>query len=858
MPSQYHRLPPRSRVVVAARLAEQRKPPRTPIGQVLVTVAGIGAILLALAAVLGGLAAISVVNALSQGLPNPADLDSLTFAQPTIVYDRTGTIELARFQQQDRRVVTYDEIPPLLLDAVTTAEDRSFWTNGGFDPGAIAAAAVQNVTGDGSGERGASTITQQLVRARLLPPGVDQGDRYVRKVLEIIQSARLTAAFPGEAGKQKIITAYLNEAYFGHQAYGIAAAAKVYFGVTDLAKLTPAQAALLAGLIKAPSQYDPYSYAVRGSDGLLVVPAKAPAVQRRNWVLQNLATGARWTRLSAAQLQAALAEPVVLAGVQPEVAKAPQFVLQVRDQLEQMLGGAKAVETGGYKVVTTLDWNAQQLAERTITAAAIVPNLPRADAARLLAQLKMPRADRHWIANLRGKDLHDGLLVALDYRRGDVLAYVGSAGYYRTDLTSPKFQPEYDVIMAGRQPGSAFKPIVYATAFDHNVLTPGSLLLDVSTNFGGGWEPFDFDHTEVGPILVRQGLQQSLNLVAVRALQRVGNPAVADTAAQLGITFAGGRDTYLQAGLAGAIGTVETRPIDLTSAFGGLANGGLHIPPRMILSVTAPDGTQRYQAPAAPTGIQAISPQSAFLIDDVLAGNTDPSQNPVWASNLELQNTPNHRRRPAAAKTGTADQVRDIATYGFLPPPDDPSAAGLAVGVWLGNSDHSQPRTNHPATSFSASNAWRAFIRDYTKSWPVAQFKPPSGVVRAKIDAWSGGKPGPWTRDTRMEWFKEGTEPGAPGAIDQPGLLYTRACGEWRVDPVKAEYGPASWRKDVAAWVDRAKRGVGIKGPYGSRTAYRPGASSWGGPLGTDCSSHHSAGGGGPGPGPKHHRRRHH
>src|SRR6185369_15178226 len=154
---------------------------------------------------------------------------------------------------------------------------------------AIAAAAVQDATGGGgSGQRGASTITQQLVRARLLPDDVATGDRYMRKVVEIVQSARLTAAFPGESGKERIITAYLNQAYFGHEAYGIAAAAEVYFGVTDLSTLTPAQAALLAGLVKAPSFYDPYRYAVAGADGKLIVPAGAPPVQRRNWVLQNL------------------------------------------------------------------------------------------------------------------------------------------------------------------------------------------------------------------------------------------------------------------------------------------------------------------------------------------------------------------------------------------------------------------------------------------------------------------------------------------------------------------------------------------------------------------------------------------
>ena len=841
--------------MLASRAAARRRPPRTPLGQVLVVATVLAVVLLAAAGTVAALAAAGVVNALAQGLPDPASLKTLTFSQPTIIYDRSGTIELARFEQQDRRVVTFDEVPPLVLDAVTTAEDRSFWQNEGFDPGAIVAAAVQNVTGSGSVERGASTITQQLVRARLLPETVTDGDRYLRKVLEIVQSARLTSAFPGEPGKRDIITAYLNEVYFGHEAYGLAAAAHVYFGVTDLAKLTPGQAALLAGLIKAPSLYDPYRYATPAADGKLIVPPTAPPVVRRDWVLQNLPTGGRWTKLSGGQLQAALAEPVVLVPPAPPVMKAPQFSWQVRSQLEQLLGGATAVDTGGYKVITSLDWTAQQLAERDVAAGAIAPNLKPAASAALLRQLRIPRADWGWIANLRGKDLHNGLLVALDYRHGDVLAYVGSAGYYRSDLASSRFQPEFDVIAAGRQPGSSFKPIVYATAFEQRVLDPGSLLLDISTNFGGGWTPQDADQGERGPVLVRTALQQSLNLTAIRAMQRVGSDAVADVAMRLGLTFPGGRDLFLQAGLSAAIGTVETRPIELTSAFGGLANGGSHVPTRMVLSITGPDGREVYHA-AEPRATPVVSPQAAFLVTDILAGNSDPAQNPVWASALALHNTSHGQRRPAAAKTGTTDDVRDLSTYGYLAPPADPNAAGLAVGVWLGNSDHSKPRTSNPATSLAAANMWRAFVRDYTAKWPVASFRPPKGVVHATIDAWTGGPRGSWTRATRQEWFIAGTQPGATHPIDKAGLLYTKDCGGWAVDPVRAELGPRSWDRDVANWLARARRGAGVKGPYGSHTAYLPGKSSWGGTLTGDCHGGDGRGHGDGGiPPPTHHRR---
>ena len=240
---------------------------------------------------------------------------------------------------------------------------------------------------------------------------------------------------------------------------------------------------------------------------------------------------------------------------------------------------------------------------------------------------KIPKGERAWIRALRGKDLHNGALVALDYRTGDVLAYVGSAGYARDDLASRRFEPKYDAAGDGaRQPGSAWKPILYAAAFDAKRLTPGSVLLDITTQFDRrqDWAPRDADQRERGPVLVRRALQYSLNIPAVRALQRVGNERVADTAEEMGIRFTGGRTAFLQSGLAGALGTVEVRPLDLTAAYGTIANGGVHVPPRMILDVRTADGRIVWQAPE-PAGRQAISPAAAYLVTDILQGNTDPA-----------------------------------------------------------------------------------------------------------------------------------------------------------------------------------------------------------------------------------------
>ena len=779
--------------------------------------------------------AASTVGVMSTGLPDPKSLGQIGFAQATILYDRTGKIELGRFQDQKRRVVAFKDVPPVILDATTAAEDRTFWDNAGVDVPALISAAAENASG--TSERGASTITQQLVRARLLPEDIiaPGSDRYVRKVKEIIQSLRVNDAFPGESGKERVMSAYLNEIFYGHGAYGIAAAADIYFGVGDLDELTPAQAALLAALPKAPTTLDPYRWAKPDAKGRLVVPAGSPPIERRDWVLAGMASTGRWTKLDDAALRAAKEEPVVLAGDRPMRNPGGHFTWQVRRQLQQILGPGVDLEHGGYRVITTLDWRAQGLATRWLAAAAIAPNVSRKNAERLLDRSKIPGRERGWIRALRGKDLHNAALVAIDYRTGDVLAYAGSAGYARDDLANRRFEPKFDAAGDGaRQPGSAFKPVLYAAAFDAKRLTPGSLLLDVTTEFDRhqDWAPRDADQRERGPVLVRRALQYSLNIPAIRALQRVGNKRVAQTAEKMGIRFAGGREAFLQSGLAGALGTVEVRPLDLTSAYGTIANGGVHIPPRMVLEVRGPDGRPVWTAPE-PAGTQAISPQAAYQVTDILAGNTDPAQNDIWAAKLMLRG-PNGKRRPTAVKTGTTNDARDLGTYGFLAPTK--KGLGLVVGVWMGNSDHSYPRSRKPATSLTgAAPLWRAFMRDYTKDWAATSFRRPKGLVQARIDAWSGGRPGPWTRDTTTAWFIRGTQPGGKNAIDRDGLLYRVACGGWRVDPVKAELGPAWWRIDVANWLSRARRGVGVTGKYDSSTAYFWGESSWGGPLAGAC-----------------------
>ncbi len=301
----------------------------------------------------GAGASIAAFGGLMRDLPGPQILEQIELPEQSIVYDRTGKIELARFGEFNREVVTFDEIPPVLVDATTAVEDRTFWENSGFDPVGIIAAGLDALRGNA---RGASTITQQLVRQRLLTTDTSAGaapqtQRSAdRKLREIIQSIRVTQAFPKEEGKQRIMAAYLNQNYYGNESYGVAAAARSYFGV-PLKEITLAQAAILASLPKAPSSYDLVQNAVEQcvdpaaspdtcTKTQLVVPADTTIVQRRNQVLDLMAkgrtplTGATYT---AADFEAAKAEPVVLAPQLPVQWKAPQFVWQVRQELTARL-----------------------------------------------------------------------------------------------------------------------------------------------------------------------------------------------------------------------------------------------------------------------------------------------------------------------------------------------------------------------------------------------------------------------------------------------------------------------------------------------------------------------------------------
>ena len=811
--------------------------------------------------VLGGVGFVGAVSAYayySRDLPDPLTAFSdLSFDEPTLVYDRTGQVQLATFGELYRSLVKFAEIPPELVDATTSVEDKDFWKNPGFDLGGFVAATLDTLAGH---PRGGSTIPQQLVRARLLPDATAGSSVYDRKIREIIQSIRLTQALPqGDAGKQLIMEAYLNQNFYGNQSYGVKAAAKGYFG-KELKDLSLAQMAILAGIPKSPTQYDLVRNAetlcsVTLADGdtcpaakvQLVVPQSNAVVQRRNQILQLMETRSTLsgTKHSISDYEAAMQEPVILGNQSTPPWKAPHFVWQVRQQLGDILCGADStgvcqkIDTGGYHVTTTLDWKMQQTVDKWLYVAARTTHLK--SPAATWTRLKISKADQSWLSGLRQRNIFNAAAGVLDYRTGQVLAVAGSAGYYLDG--NVKFQPQYDVFNDGfRQPGSAIKPVNYITGINEGTLTAATSFMHVVTNFAGKgatFTPQEDDNLERGPLRLRPALQFSMNIASIKAGMEVGLAHEFANFQKFGLEFLPGVAPVVSQ----SIGTLETHPAELLSAYGAIANGGVLLPRTSILEVTDNTGKAVYSQ-AAPKGKQVASAAASYVITDILAGNTIKSVNPIWGKWQIVD--PSKGRRPAAYKTGTTDNNKDVAAYGYLAPPKDPKAPALAVGVWMGNSD-STPN-NGSLSLDSSAPTWSRILTEISKGLPLAQFTRPAGLVDATVDAFSGLLPGPGTMATVKEIFVKGTVPtqrdnyhtavdidSATGKLWKDGCTGPMVTHEY-LDFSRAEPAFPQWQTYTKGWAARAAKGVGVRGgprntltSYFYNFSYHPFGATWGG-----------------------------
>ena len=757
-----------------------------------------------------------VYAAYTNGLPPVEDLENFTLNEGSRVVSADG-VELATFAAERREVVPFDEIPELLINAQVAAEDRTFWDNPCIDLRGIARAALQNLT---AGEQisGASTICQQLVRIRLFDADLmaDPDRLYERKIKEWILALRVGERYAGDEGKQRILEMYMNQVYYGNQAYGIKAAAQAYFGKDITSddpddRLTIGEAAMLVGLVRAPSALDPVKEAVERTNDRgrreLVVADTAGAKRVQGFVLDIMVAEGYITQ---AEADEAAAEEIVLAPQRANRYRAPHFVYAVRREAARLLGDENLLDRGGLRIETTLQYDGYQRAAEKW--ARVAYDLDRLNDEQLVARYGQEALG--WIKQLQGRNINNDALVTLNYRTGAVIAYVGSANYY--GRATPEHQPQFDVVgQAYRQSGSAFKPITYSTGFERGVLTPATMIMDVEGEIAEGYSVPNADGGQRGPVRVRDALKYSWNIPVAKAQQMIGTDSVVDMAERMGLQWDPRQEDSVAVPSL-TLGTIGVHQIDLAAAYGVLANGGVRAETYMIEKITDRNGTVIYDHAAdAAEPQRVLSEQAAYLVTDILADNTDPAQNSIWGARFQLQT--DEGRRPATLKTGTTNDFRDLQAFGFLAPDADPTVTdgALVTGVWVGNSDFSPI-----ADVFAADGPtfiWHDYMAEVTADadLPLRDFPRPDGITELEVDAMSGLLPGDLTRTTVNEIFATSNQPSGQDTLhhryrieDESGKIWREGCGDVR----ETESGAGGiyldlvgWERDHETW-ERANR----------------------------------------------------
>jgi 1A family penicillin-binding protein len=598
--------------------------------------------------VLGFLGLTVVVAWVSRDLPDPDRLTDRHIAQSTKIYDRTGKVLLYEiFASEKRTIVELEDIPQHLVDGVIATEDTKFFEHHGIRPLSIARSFVYGLIGRGRVGGGASTLTQQLVKNAILT-----NERTItRKIKEIILSIRLEQKY----NKKQILKIYFNEIPYGSTNYGVEAASQSYFG-KHVSDLTLAESATLAGLPRAPSYYLNNPIALK---------------TRRNFVLSRMAEEGY---ISAEEADAAKGEPLNLEQRYTDI-KAPHFVLYVKELLTEQFG-ENLVDTGGLKVVTTLDWPKQQIAEDAVSSTASV---------------------------FKEANANNASLVAMDPKTGQILAMVGSRNFFDDTIDG-----QFNVATLGlRQPGSSFKPIVYAAAFEKGY-TPETLLFDVETDFaaaGKEYKPHNYDGREHGLVTVRTALQGSLNIPAVKMLYLTGPDTVIKRAEQMGYTTLSTGDF----GLSLVLGGGEVKLLEHTAAYGVFANNGVHRETTPLLRVEDAKGETLY-AWKKSEGERVFEEKTMATLSNVLSDDAARAYVFGAGSILTLPD------RPVAAKTGTTNNYVDAWTLGYTP--------SLVAGVWAGNTNNTPLKAGFGGGKV-AGTIWNVFMKKALAGTPVETFPTP-------------------------------------------------------------------------------------------------------------------------------------
>lgn len=657
-------------------------------------------VILGVVAVLVLVAVVVIYNWLFVDLPDISALEESLALPSTRIYDRHGRL-LYEMLAADatgglHRVISLDRIPQRLIDATIATEDANYYSHPGIDPVGIVRALWTNIRG-GEVIAGGSTITQQVARTLLFDPEQRAERTLTRKLRESILAIRLAQTF----SKDEVLLLYLNQTYYGNLAYGVEAAARVYFG-RDVAELDLAQAALIAGLPQAPAIYNPLT--------------NPEAARDRQRVVLNLMV--KHGYITQAEADQAAAELLQFAAT-PFPIEAPHFVTTVWEQLQREY--PEQLYAGGLDVITTLDLDWQ--------------NAARDIARRHLGELNTPTY------NEPAHNAHNAALVAIDPHTGQVLAMLGSPDYFE-----PRISGAVNVALAPRQPGSALKPFTYAAAFDPSrpaPWAPATVLMDIRTAFITkkleSFVPSNFSLQEHGPVRVRTALASSFNIPAVIALDHIGLKAMAKMLGEVGITTLTDPDRF---DLAVTLGGGEVRLLELTAAYGALANGGARVYPSLLLEVREHEsGVLLYEWEMGEPE-RVLDPRVAWLITDILSDNH--ARIPSFGEHSVL-----NIGRPAAAKTGTTTDFRDNWTMGYTP--------NLVVGVWVGNADNA-PMVKVTGVS-GAGPIWNEFMTSVLKGKPALEFERPDGLERAEVCALSGLLPTDACEMRVVDWFIEGAVP---------------------------------------------------------------------------------------------------
>ncbi|HLV98886.1 MAG TPA: transglycosylase domain-containing protein [Ktedonobacterales bacterium] len=620
------------------------------------------------------------------------------------IYDAQGNLIYDMADHGLQTTLPLRQIPNVLQHATIAIEDKDFWTNQGVDFQAVIRATIDDLR-SGQIVSGGSTITQQLIKNALLGPQVTLD----RKLREMILALGLTH----QMSKRDILTLYLNTIYYGEQSYGIDAAAHAYFSLNDqpgvpaAAQLDLAQASLLAGLPRSPSDLDP----LHNLSGAL---ARQKAVLEQ-MVIQGYIRSAQETQAIAEAKQPGFLKPSAPANLAPQFSN---YVLrQVQMLIDQHVLSTGDLSRSGLRIYTTLNISLQN---------------------------QILQIARQHIADLAANNVTNAAVVLIDYHTGAILTELGSIDYNDAQIDG-----QFDVATQGwRQPGSSFKPFVYATAFEEG-WSPGTPISDSPISIPipnqPNYSPQNYDGKFHGNVTVRQALQNSFNVPAVKTLMFAGIQQSLNTAESMGISGYQGTPGYSM-----VLGGLDVKLIDETSAYGVFGNGGVRVPPYAIQVITDASGKVLYHH-VTPPGTQVISPQVAGLITNVLSDDKSRQYEFGVCSPLLLYNGPSYSPgcyaddtdnvRPAAVKTGTTQDFKDNWTVGYT--------TDFVMGVWAGNNDGS-PMYNVSGVD-GAAPIWHDAMLVAEQNRPVQNFTLPHGLLYATVHYPDGV--------TSTDWYLPGTVP---------------------------------------------------------------------------------------------------